>query len=69
MLGTARLTGQTLGAVMLAIIFSAEGARSARGPAIALACAAGFAAVAAAFSGLRERTIVPRGPAKGAAPV
>ena len=62
MLGTARLTGQTLGAVMLAIIFSAEGARSARGPAIALACAA-------AFSGLRERTIVPRGPAKGAAPV
>ena len=68
-LGTARLTGQTLGAVMLAIIFSAEGARSAHGPSIALACAAGFAALAAAFSGLRVRSSEARRQAKGTAPV
>ena len=55
MLGTARLTGQTLGAVLLAIIFSAVGAHSARGPGLALACASGFAAIAGAFSGLRVR--------------
>jgi MFS transporter, DHA2 family, multidrug resistance protein len=55
MLGTARLTGQTLGAVLLAVIFSAFGARSAHGPSIAFALAAGFAACAAAFSGLRVR--------------
>ena len=55
MLGTARLTGQTLGAVLLAIIFSAIGAHSARGPGLALACASGFAAIAGAFSGMRVR--------------
>ena len=55
MLGTARLTGQTLGAVLLAVIFSAFGAQSAHGPSIALAIAAGFAACAAGFSGLRVR--------------
>ena len=60
MLGTARLTGQTLGAVVLAIIFSAVGAHAARGPGLALACAAGFAAVAGTFSALRARSR-PRG--------
>ena len=57
MLGTARLTGQTLGAVLLASIFSAAGAHTARGPAIAvaLAVAAGLAAIASVFSSLRVR--------------
>jgi DHA2 family multidrug resistance protein-like MFS transporter len=56
MLGTARLTGQTMGAVLLAVIFSAFGAQQAHGPAIALAIAAAFSAVAGAFSGMRLRT-------------
>ncbi|MBV9891957.1 MAG: MFS transporter, partial [Rhizobacter sp.] len=68
MLGTARLTGQTLGAVMLAIIFSIEGAHSTRGPATAFACAAGFAALAGAFSGLRARAPARSAHARGAAP-
>jgi DHA2 family multidrug resistance protein-like MFS transporter len=53
MLGTARLTGQTLGSVLLALIFALFGARSTHGPQIALGVAAGFAATAAVFSGLR----------------
>jgi DHA2 family multidrug resistance protein-like MFS transporter len=65
MLGTARLTGQSLGAVMLAIIFSAEGARNARGPLTAFVCAAAFAALAGAFSGLRVRAPMRRGQAGG----
>lgn len=67
MLGTARLTGQTLGAVILAVIFSALGAHSSRGPELALACAAGFAAVAGAFSGWRVRAGTPRSPGQRAA--
>lgn len=55
MLGTARLTGQTLGAVLLAVVFSATGAHDARGPVIALALAAAFAATAGVFSALRLR--------------
>lgn len=55
MLGTARLTGQTLGAVLLAIIFTVVDAHSGRGPVLALALAAGFAAVAGLFSSLRLR--------------
>ncbi|MDR3451211.1 MAG: MFS transporter [Rhodoferax sp.] len=55
MLGTARLTGQTLGAVLLSIIFSIENAHNGRGPVIALALAACFAAAAGAFSSLRVR--------------
>ena len=55
MLGTARLTGQTLGAVLLALIFSLANAHDGRGPVIALALAAGFAATAGAFSTLRLR--------------
>ncbi len=55
MLGTARLTGQTVGAVLLAIIFSFANAHDGRGSVIALALAACFAAVAGAFSTLRLR--------------
>ncbi|MEO7007983.1 MAG: MFS transporter, partial [Caldimonas sp.] len=65
MLGTARLTGQTLGAVIMAIIFSAAGAHSVHGPAMALVCAAGFAAVAGVFSGWRVRAAAPHAPAEG----
>lgn len=55
MLGTARLTGQTVGAVLVAIIFRFASAHDGRGPIIALALAASFAAVAGAFSTLRLR--------------
>ena len=55
MLGTARLTGQSIGAVLLAFIFSIASAHDGRGPAIGLAAAAGFAAVASLFSMLRLR--------------
>lgn len=50
MLGTARLTGQSLGAVLLGIIFSAAGVRDGHGPGIALGLAAVLAATAACFS-------------------
>ncbi|RKP44892.1 MFS transporter [Trinickia fusca] len=53
MLGTARLTGQTLGAALVALIF---GVAPTHGPTIALETAAAFAAVAAAVSLLRMRT-------------
>jgi DHA2 family multidrug resistance protein-like MFS transporter len=55
MQGTARLTGQTIGAVLLAIIFSAFGAQHAQGPAIALGIAAALSVLAGALSGLRVR--------------
>ena len=55
MLGTARLTGQTIGAVLLGFVFSAVGTRGGRGPLIALMLAAGFAAVASLASALRLR--------------
>ena len=55
MLGTARLTGQTLGAVLLAAIFSLWSPHDGRGPVIALALAACCAAVAAVCSALRTR--------------
>ncbi|WP_322105889.1 MFS transporter [Paraburkholderia sp. J41] len=57
MLGTARLTGQTLGAALVALIF---GIAPKHGPALALAVATGFAAVASVVSMLR---LVPRGAA------
>ncbi|MDR5854017.1 MFS transporter [Caballeronia sp. LZ062] len=50
MLGTARLTGQTLGAALVALIFGVE---PHRGPLIALAVAAAFSAAAAVVSMLR----------------
>jgi DHA2 family multidrug resistance protein-like MFS transporter len=55
MLGTARLTGQTIGAVLLAIVFSVVGSHDGRGPLTALVIAAVFAAAAAAFSLLRVK--------------
>ena len=55
MLGTARLTGQSIGAVLLALIFGVASAHDGRGPVIALVLAACFAAVASAFSALRLR--------------
>ncbi len=56
MLGTARLTGQTLGAVIVAIIFSLADPHNGQGPTIALGLAAGFAAIAGVFSTMRLRT-------------
>ncbi|MDE2605526.1 MAG: MFS transporter [Burkholderiales bacterium] len=54
MLGTARLTGQSLGAVLLGLIFSVAGVRQG-GPTIALGLAALLAGGAAVFSSLRIR--------------
>ncbi len=56
MLGTARLTGQTLGAVILVFIFNLESVHDGQGPLLALVLAAGFAAVASVFSLARLRT-------------
>jgi DHA2 family multidrug resistance protein-like MFS transporter len=53
MLGTARLTGQTIGALVIAVVFSSAGAYDRHGPVMALWIAAGLAATAAGFSGLR----------------
>lgn len=53
MLGTARLTGQTLGALCASVIFSLSDPHSSQGPTIALYLAAGFAALASIFSALR----------------
>ena len=55
MLGTARLTGQSIGAVIAAIAFSATHSAPGRGPVVALAIAATFAAAAGVFSLLRVR--------------
>jgi DHA2 family multidrug resistance protein-like MFS transporter len=56
MLGTARLTGQTLGAVLLAIIFAVSGpGAGGRGPVFALWLAAAFAAAAGICSVLRMK--------------
>ncbi|MDB5845743.1 MAG: transporter [Polaromonas sp.] len=53
MVGTARLTGQTLGAVLLAIVFSFYETNSGQGPKLALWLGAGFAALAGVCSALR----------------
>ena len=53
LLGTARLSGQTLGAVLLAIIFGLFDSQTRQGPLVALWLGAGFAALAACFSALR----------------
>ncbi|TXL62430.1 MFS transporter [Zeimonas arvi] len=60
MLGTARITGQTVGAVILAAIFSAWGRHDGSAESAAMLIASGFAAGAAVFSVLRVR---PRRPA------
>lgn len=54
MLGTARLTGQSLGAVLTGLVFGVASVREG-GPAIALGLAAALAAVSSAFSLLRLR--------------
>jgi DHA2 family multidrug resistance protein-like MFS transporter len=55
MLGTARLTGQTLGAVLLAMIFAMFDPQGGHGSFVALWLAAGFAALAGVCSALRMR--------------
>jgi MFS transporter, DHA2 family, multidrug resistance protein len=56
MLGTARLTGQSLGAALLAAVFAAFSAHGQHGSQVALAGAACLAAASAVFSGLRLKT-------------
>ncbi|MBS0466304.1 MAG: MFS transporter [Proteobacteria bacterium] len=55
MLGTARLTGQTLGAVVLATIFALRPGHDGSAESLALLLAAGFAAAAGVCSSLRVR--------------
>ena len=55
MLGTARLTGQTMGAVMLAALFTLWPPQDGHGEVVALLLAAGFAALAGVCSSLRLR--------------
>ncbi|HZY17692.1 MAG TPA: MFS transporter [Ramlibacter sp.] len=55
MLGTARLTGQSLGAVCVAAVFAFAGAHRGAGPQAAIVLACVFAGAGAVFSGLRVR--------------
>jgi DHA2 family multidrug resistance protein-like MFS transporter len=55
MLGTARLTGQALGAMTVAVIFSIADPHNGHGPTVALGISAGLAAIAGIFSTLRLR--------------
>ncbi|SDG72811.1 MFS transporter [Propionivibrio dicarboxylicus] len=55
MLATARLTGQTCGAMTMAIVFTLTSLHDGAGPAVALSLAAGLAGAAAVFSLLRLR--------------
>jgi len=55
MLGTARLTGQTLGAVLLAMLFSVFDAQGGQGPVLALWLGAACAGVAGVCSTLRVK--------------
>ena len=55
MLGTARLAGQAIGALLLAAVLSASPAIDRQGSTIALGVAAALAAAAAAISGMRLR--------------
>ena len=57
MLGTARLTGQTMGAVLLATIFTLWPSHDGTGEWLALLLAAAFAVVAGVCSSLRLRTM------------
>jgi DHA2 family multidrug resistance protein-like MFS transporter len=54
-LGTARQLGQSMGAVLIAIVFSIANPHDGRGPLIALVIAAVFSFVAGVFSALRVR--------------
>ena len=53
MLSSARMTGQTLGAVVVATIFAISGGHGGNAEALALAIAGGFAALAGVFSMMR----------------
>ncbi|QXZ11331.1 MFS transporter [Comamonas sp. Y33R10-2] len=53
MLSSARMTGQTLGAVVLATIFAISGGHGGNAEVLALAIAGGFAALAGVFSMMR----------------
>ncbi|MGE0100605.1 MAG: MFS transporter [Hydrogenophaga sp.] len=55
MLGTARLTGQTLGAVLLAVIYAVWDQHDGRGEMVAMWVAAGFALLAGVSSSMRVR--------------
>ena len=59
MLATARLTGQTTGAVVAAVVFGLVSVADGRGPTLALVVAAVLALVAAAISLLRLRETAP----------
>jgi DHA2 family multidrug resistance protein-like MFS transporter len=59
MLATARLSGQTSGAVVAAVVFGLAPVADGRGPTLALAVAAALAVVAAGFSLLRLRERAP----------
>ncbi|MDE2081893.1 MAG: MFS transporter [Burkholderiales bacterium] len=59
MLGSARLTGQSLGAALLALLFSPAFAAHVRAPALALALAAACAAGASVASLLRLKATAP----------
>jgi DHA2 family multidrug resistance protein-like MFS transporter len=61
MLGTARLTGQTLGAVLLAGIFSIWSPHDGKGPMVALLLAAACATAGAVLSSLRTGQPVQNG--------
>ena len=61
MLGTARLTGQTVGAVLLATLFASFGVADGKGSIVGLGVAAVLSAAAACFSVMRLRgTALPR---------
>lgn len=58
MLGTARLTGQSLGAVLVAITFTIWPVASGNGTTVALCLAAAFAALSGVCSSLRLKHMV-----------
>nr|MDH4393226.1 MFS transporter [Aquabacterium sp.] len=60
MLGTARLTGQSLGALLLGLLYGVQAGQPGRVPALALALGAGLAAIGAVTSLLRLRVQAPR---------
>jgi DHA2 family multidrug resistance protein-like MFS transporter len=62
MLGTARLTGQTFGAVLLATLFAVSGVANGKGSVVGLGFAAVLAAAAACFSSMRLRGPAVRAP-------
>lgn len=59
MLGTARLTGQSLGALLIGLLYGLQASQPGRVPALALLLAAGLAAVGGVTSLLRVRQQTP----------